>query len=466
MFSVALEEILVSPTRQRKDILPGPLKELRDSIAALGLLHPPVVAETYDEDTGEITYQLIAGERRLEAIRDLAIEGTVFRCDGKVIMPGQCPVTLVTDLTASELFAAELEENLLRVDLSWQERTQAIAALRRLRLAENPDETKIETARAMIEKSGGDLENPPPGMSLNTLSTKIKQAEVLAQHLHLPSVAKARNENEAYQIVLKQESARVEAEVLRRLAAKGGGVRLTIRTGDCLEMMPLMDDGLFDLILTDPPYGINAHGGGFRDRSAIHHNYDDTASHARAILRSVLSEGHRLTRPKANIFIFTDISHFEFLQIYAAQQGWVPWRYPVIWQKSVSEGLAPWGRSGFIHTYDVIFWATKGQRGLLRPHLDVLTYSRVNKQERTHAAEKPVELLRLLIELSTIPGETVFDPCAGSGSTIVAAKSLGRHAEGIELDPGTADAALVRVEGTEQEAIIVPRDPQDLSDIP
>jgi len=52
-----------------------------------------------------------------------------------------------------------------------------------------------------------------------------------------------------------------------------------------------------------------------------------------------------------------------------------------------------------------------------------------------HPTQKPVSLMRCLIELVTIPGQQVLDPFAGSGSTLVAAKELGRHYIGFEQDP-------------------------------
>jgi len=53
--------------------------------------------------------------------------------------------------------------------------------------------------------------------------------------------------------------------------------------------------------------------------------------------------------------------------------------------------------------------------------------------ERTHETQKPIPLLKRLVELFTDPDDVVIDPCAGSGSTLVAAASLGRKAYGMEV---------------------------------
>ncbi len=54
-----------------------------------------------------------------------------------------------------------------------------------------------------------------------------------------------------------------------------------------------------------------------------------------------------------------------------------------------------------------------------------------------HAAQKPVALLRELLSLSFHPGETILDPCCGSGTIFAAAKPLSLRATGIEMDEGS-----------------------------
>ena len=65
---------------------------------------------------------------------------------------------------------------------------------------------------------------------------------------------------------------------------------------------------------------------------------------------------------------------------------------------------------------------------------DVWTYPTVAPYAGKHPCEKPVQMLEDMIRTSTRPGDTVLDPFAGSGSTLVAAANLGRRAVGIEKD--------------------------------
>lgn len=442
MIIIDLSDLVIG-TRQRTEFDQAALNQLADSIASPGgLLHPPVV---YRSET-DAKWHLVAGERRVRAMKALHASNREFKYNGNPLPQNKIPVSQLSEGTEEIVrFNAELEENIVRVDLSWPDKTRALAALHRMRQATNPQQTISQTAKEIHAKV--------PEQAVGQLKHEVRMSKVVEPYLVNKNIANARNLNEAYQLVLQEEGAKFQAELIRRKKkAATTNLSCKIRAGNSSEILLQLDTGIYDLILTDPPYGIGAGAGGYRSRSVHHHNYEDTPEYARDILRLILVEGWRVCKPKANVFIFTDIKHFDWLQTYSAQMGWTPWRYPVIWQKSTAEGLVPWGRHGFAHTFDIIFWATKGQRGIQRPRLDILTYPRVMRNERIYAAEKPVPLLKEIIDLATLPSDWVLDPCAGSGSTIVAAKELQRNALGIEIDPKIADLATVRVEQGDSKA--------------
>lgn len=430
--------------RQRTVIDTSQLNELKESIRQRGLFHPPVMSRLEDG-----TLSLAIGERRFRAIESLAKEGVQIRYSGELVPLGHVPFATLSNPGALEQFVAELEENLIRVDLSWQDRTNALAKLHEMRKAANPAQRQSDTAKEIIAKLGGNSPNPPANLpSVSAVQAEISRSSVIAAQLHRPEIAKARNATEAYNLVLKAEQERFEAELIRRKKANISSetLRCEVRVGSATDLLVDHPSGLVDLILSDPPYGVYADSApGFRARSVLHHNYEDTPEYARELLRSILTEGWRITKPKANIFLFTDIKHFEWLQTFSAQMGWKPWRYPIIWQKSLSEGLTPWQGLGPVHTFDVIFYATKGFRGLRERMLDIIPEPRVKRNEKLYAAEKPLPLLQKIISASTIPGDFVLDPCCGSGSTLIAARNLKRPSLGFEIDPKVADLATVRI---------------------
>lgn len=67
---------------------------------------------------------------------------------------------------------------------------------------------------------------------------------------------------------------------------------------------------------------------------------------------------------------------------------------------------------------------------------DYFTFPRDTETEKIHPTQKPVPLLKELIRLFTDPGDVVIDPCAGSGTTLIAAEELGRKSYGFEVDRG------------------------------
>ena len=79
------------------------------------------------------------------------------------------------------------------------------------------------------------------------------------------------------------------------------------------------------------------------------------------------------------------------------------------------------------------------------PYTDVWDFATVPAAPGKHPCEKPLPLLRHIITASSRPGDTVLDCCAGSGSTLEAAKQCGRHAIGIEIDPRWHQQAMRRL---------------------
>lgn len=435
-----LEVTITVSSRQRTSIEAGPLNELIESIAVRGLIHPPTLYHV-----GGKEYLLIAGERRFEAIKKLHKEGRTFFCDARPILKDELPYLLTDVASLLDQRQLEFDENAIREPLSWQDRTRALADIHSLKVKANPAQTVRDTAQELIEAGGGGLTE---AKSDGHVRRQISEASTIAEHLNDPTIAKARNSNEAYALILKKTEEQALAALSRqRIKAlpKSESARLTVRRGDLLQILPALDAGFVDLILADPPYGIEAGSGGFRSRTVHHHNYTDDIDTAKNIARTILSEGFRLTKPRANIFLFTDIKHWDWLQQVSANLGWVPFRTPIIWQKSESEGLAPWGSGGPRRTYEIIFYATKGQKGMLSSPTDIWTVKRVPRKERIHAAEKPVELLRRAIECTTLAGDFILDPCCGSGSSLVAAREANRFGLGIEKDETFYNTAMANV---------------------
>lgn len=429
-------------SRQRKKIDANSLADLRNSILSpTGLLHPPVCR--YDSATK--TWVLVAGERRLTAIQQIAKDGLSFTYGRETIAPGTIPITPLDDaITALDCFSAELDENLHREDLPWQDKVEALNALHQMRKELNPAQSFKETG---TEISGPNkaITNPDWGGQI------VRQAVLVSPHLTDPTIFKARNANEALSLILKREEEKALAALAKHYNLKTSPETssIEIHHADLSQLLPSLSASQFDLVIADPPYGIDAGNPGARARTIHHHNYADDPQIAREIAQDILREGFRLTKPRANLFLFCDIDLFPWLKITAANCGWVPFRRPLIWHKSETEGLFPWGSQGPRITTEFILYATKGQKGLIVSPTDVLDVKRVSRNVRTHGAEKPVELFTRLIECSTVVGERILDPCCGSGASLIAARNLNRRASGIELNDVYYNTAMANCFGAE-----------------
>ena len=118
-------------------------------------------------------------------------------------------------------------------------------------------------------------------------------------------------------------------------------------------------------------------------------------------------------------------------------------------------------RKDFMGAHELAFYGWKegaAHRFFGPPNVpDLWHVKKVNPASMVHLTEKPVELSRLAIEYSSLPGEAVLDLFAGSGSTLIAAEQTGRRGFGMELDPLYCDVVVARFEAfTGQKAERIP----------
>lgn len=424
MNSIATAAIVIGE-RQRQKIGQTDLDKLKRSIVSKGLLHPIVINSKSE---------LVAGERRLTAIKQLHEEGLDFCCDGLPVQAGFIPYTNILDLSPDDFLEAEVEENIFRVALSWQEEVSAIAMIHELRKRENPKQTATATA---IELAG------LRGTASKTEMMNVSRAMILKEHAANPRVARAKTASEAFKAVLDEQEKRFQANLV--VQEQTSERTHTIIHGDCREEMLKLQTGSIATILADPPYGISADKQG----KESNHYYDDSPEHALEICEFIIREGFRVCKPRAVLFMFCDIEHFLHLREYAKQQAWSTYRTPIIWSKAdAANGSAPWGKAGFTRSYEVMLFAVKGQAELRIPGgKDVLYFDRVSRGARVHAAEKPFALLYKLVSISTMAGETILDPCAGSGSIIPAATKHLCRVIAIERDDSSYAECLSRLAG-------------------
>jgi DNA modification methylase len=199
--------------------------------------------------------------------------------------------------------------------------------------------------------------------------------------------------------------------------------------GNCLDVLPQIDAGSVDFILTDPPYIAR-----YRSRDGRSVQNDDNA----AWLAPSFAEMFRVLKndacaisfygwPKVDLFFaawkkagFRIAGHMIFGKRYASKTAFLRYQHEAAY-------LLIKGNPAFPATPlpDVMDWTYTGNK--------------------LHPTQKSIHVLKPLIEAFSAPGQLVLDPFAGSGSTCVAAKRTGRDYIGIELDAAHRATACKRL---------------------
>ena len=210
--------------------------------------------------------------------------------------------------------------------------------------------------------------------------------------------------------------------------------------GDCLELMKDIPDKSIDMILTDPPYGIDF-------QSQRKKNKDDWMPKIQGDKEpfvAFIPELKRIVSDKGAVMIFTrwDVQH-HFIQL-MTDAGMKP-KNVLIWDKVV-HGMGDLKRAFASRYESILFWSNADFRFPDGRPTDIIRVQRVAPQNLIHPNEKPVELLETLITKTTVSGDSVLDAFMGSGSTAIACINTNRKFIGIEKDDKYFEIAKSRIE--------------------
>lgn len=192
---------------------------------------------------------------------------------------------------------------------------------------------------------------------------------------------------------------------------------------DCIDGFKQLDDNSIDLIVTDPPYFIPVLH--YQTRKQFSRNFADLGI-LEHFFKDVFKEFKRIIKPTGRIYIFCDGQSYPLfyyhLYLFCKRVR------PLIWDKKTSINGYSWR-----HQHEIIIFVEMPKaKPVPSGDGDVIKCPAVRVNEREHPAEKPIELLKKLIEKSSERGGLVLDPFAGGGSTLLACRDLGRKYIGFE----------------------------------
>lgn len=448
--------------RQRREIK---VDDLLESIKSRGLINPIVVRREGEEVI------LVAGERRLEAHRVL----------GLAVIP--CREFASLDPIDQQII--ELEENIKRSDLVWQDLVRAIARIHALYVLRDQDWEQQQTAGAC-------------GVSKGLISMYLSVVSSLEDE----NVAKSGTVKEAYNLLLRRK-ARAEGDFLQELIEGSAEVEPSANAGpstvlgeatpapspdsiveetssaiikqmifstralapaasppspsesilnaSMLDWLPLYEGKKFNLLHCDFPYGIGLfNSNGIRageSRSQMGRDegeeYADDEGTYRALVECLCGNINRVLSFEAHI-MFWFSNKFEIekwtRECFARLAPSVSWaRFPLIWHKSDNTGLASRPKYEPRHVYEACMLGSRGRRNIVKIKSDV--YS-APTDKSIHTSAKPQPMLAHFMEMLVDEHTSLLDLTCGSGSALRAAEALGANRVlGLEIDPSMVKAA-------------------------
>ena len=219
-----------------------------------------------------------------------------------------------------------------------------------------------------------------------------------------------------------------------------------IKQGDCLDLMKELPAGSVDLIATDCPYHIVSGGCTNKGKGNGIFARENASSGKLFCANDVrfaewLPDVFRVLKQDAHCYIMCNGRNLKELQCEAEKVGFV-FQNLIVWEKG---NLTP--NRYYMGACEFVLMLRKGKARTIN-NRNTPNILRIKNPvgKKLHPTEKPVELMRVMIENSTAEGDIVLDPFMGSGSTCVAAINAKRHYIGFELDEAYLEIARERIE--------------------
>lgn len=241
--------------------------------------------------------------------------------------------------------------------------------------------------------------------------------------------------------------------------------------GDCIEILKTLPEKTVDLVFADPPYNLQLKGELWRPNntkvSAVNDEWDKYDSFAvyDEFTAKWLTECRRVLKDDGSLWVIG--SYHNIFRVGKTLQDLGYWIFnDILWVKT--NPMPNFKGTRFNNSHETLIWAGKSEN--TKPTFNYKTLKAYNEDkqmrsdwlipicsgrervkingQKAHSTQKPLALLRRIINATTKPGDVVLDPFLGSGTTAVAAKELGRTYIGLERDSCYVDVAKQRIAGT------------------
>lgn len=214
---------------------------------------------------------------------------------------------------------------------------------------------------------------------------------------------------------------------------------ISLMQGDCLELMCDIPYGSIDMVLTDPPYGMDYQS----NRRTVTQKFAKIANDSSLEwVDCFIDECHRVMAKNSALYFFASWHNIEYFKV--AIERRFKLKNLIVWVKN-NHGSGDL-KGGYAPKHEFVFYATKGRvlnRGKRIP--DVIEFDKIPSSKLMHPTEKNIGMLEVFVNQHTDASMTILDPFMGSGTTGVACVNTGRKFIGIEMDAGYFQIAEGRI---------------------
>jgi ParB/RepB/Spo0J family partition protein len=414
--TIDIDSITVPKERQRRGV--GNCDDLIESIPRLGLIQPIVV-------TRDLV--LVAGGRRLFSMRKL----------GWAFLTHPDHFLYTEELDELVLREIELEENIKRKNLSWQDEVQAIAQLHELRTQRQENWTQEDTAKAMglspshlsrvlsvtdyAKQDGTVYEAQKLSVAINAVDrAKQRQRQARLQDFDEDAAAEPVEDSDV-SFSLDDEEPPKPAPAPKPKKKRETTVKYPLVNADAFEFFADYDGPTFNFLHVDFPYGTNTGSGKTSRMGATNREtYDDDPDLFFKLTEKLLpalpiaNDAHMMFWFSPNYYIWTQQKLVEL--------GWKVDPYPLIWHREDGKGIIPDPRRSGRYIYEMCFHCTRGDRKIVRPVKNLVPAPR---GETAHPAQKPTAVLEHFFRMFVDASSYVLDPTCGSGTSVRTARDMG-----------------------------------------
>tara|TARA_R110000737_G_scaffold347041_2_gene377703 strand:- start:2767 stop:3408 length:642 start_codon:yes stop_codon:yes gene_type:complete len=211
-----------------------------------------------------------------------------------------------------------------------------------------------------------------------------------------------------------------------------------------MKTMERMDNNFIDLIVTDPPYGMNFRSNHRAERyDKIH--WDDNLDW----VNDFCSEAYRVLKANTHLYMFCSFHNVDIFK--QSLEMYFKVKNILIWEKN-NTGMGDLN-GDYAPKYEMILFATKGRR-LLNGGRDPNIVKFARTGNKLHPTQKPVELISYLINKSSNKNNIIYDPFMGSGTLAEASYNNKRNYIGSEIDEAYYEVSLTREDQLGKQGIL------------